>query len=102
MPWKLGEHLPGVDATTRAELFGSITDIMVYSYIDPTRQGVISGTYPVLFLVLAPSLHAACLPRTPNVTAYGDVMKLLLIGATMLSVVPLVLSLFMPDWYLGY
>ena len=28
-------------------------------------------------------------------------MKLLLIAATVLSVVPLVLSLFMPDWYLG-
>ena len=28
-------------------------------------------------------------------------MKLMLIAATVLSVVPLVLSLFMPDWYLG-
>ncbi len=28
-------------------------------------------------------------------------MKLLLIGATVLSVIPLALALFMPDWYLG-
>ena len=28
-------------------------------------------------------------------------MKLLLIAATVLSVPPLVLSLFMPNWYLG-
>lgn len=28
-------------------------------------------------------------------------MKLLLIAATVTSVVPLVLSLFIPDWYLG-
>ena len=33
--------------------------------------------------------------------AYGDVMKLMLIAATVLSVVPLALSLFMPNWYLG-
>ena len=34
-------------------------------------------------------------------TAYSDVMKLLLIAATVLSVVPLALAFFMPNWYLG-
>ena len=28
-------------------------------------------------------------------------MKLMVVAATVLSVVPLALSLFMPDWYLG-
>ena len=28
-------------------------------------------------------------------------MKLMLVAATVLSVVPLALSVFMPDWYLG-
>ncbi|KAI0690338.1 drug:h+ antiporter [Cerioporus squamosus] len=75
MPEKLADHLPNVNATERAELFGSITSITALPYDDPTRQGVIA--------------------------AYSDVMKIMLIAATCLSVVPLILSLFMPNWYLG-
>ena len=44
MPDRLAEHLPGVNETTRAALFGSITDIMEYAFDDPVRQGVITGT----------------------------------------------------------
>lgn len=33
--------------------------------------------------------------------AYDDVMKILCITATCLSVVPILCSLIMPDWYLG-
>ncbi|KAI1784448.1 drug:h+ antiporter [Ganoderma leucocontextum] len=75
MPIKLAEHLPNVDQTTRGKLFGSITDVMALPFGDPTREGVIA--------------------------AYGDVMKLMLIAATVLSVVSLVLSFFIPNWYLG-
>ncbi|KAI0691091.1 drug:h+ antiporter [Cerioporus squamosus] len=71
MPEKLADHLPNVNATERAELFGSITSITALPYDDPTRQGVIA--------------------------AYSDVMKIMLIAATCLSVVPLILSLFMPN-----
>ena len=34
-------------------------------------------------------------------TAYGEVMELLLIAGTVLSVIPLLLSLGMPNYYLG-
>ena len=34
-------------------------------------------------------------------SAYSDVMKIMLIAATVLAVVPLVLACFMPNWYLG-
>ena len=43
MPDKLAQHLPNVNATERAELFGSITSIAALPYDDPTRQGVILG-----------------------------------------------------------
>ena len=47
MPDKLAQHLPNVNATERAELFGSITSIAALPYDDPTRQGVIAGEYPL-------------------------------------------------------
>ena len=34
-------------------------------------------------------------------TAYSDTMKTMLVLATLLSVIPVVLALLMPDWYLG-
>ena len=43
MPQKLAKHLPDVNATYRAELFGSITLVTALPYDDPIRQGVISG-----------------------------------------------------------
>ena len=46
MPDKLAQHLPNVNATERAELFGSITSIAALPYDDPTRQGVIAGKPP--------------------------------------------------------
>ena len=39
-------------------------------------------------------------PRSRS-AAYSDVMKIMLIAATVLAVVPLVLACFMPNWYLG-
>ncbi|TBU22782.1 drug:h+ antiporter [Dichomitus squalens] len=75
MPHKLAEHLPNANQTTIDELFGSITDVLALPYNDPTREGVID--------------------------AYSDVMKLMLIAATVLAVVPLTLSFFVPNWYLG-
>ena len=48
MPDKLAQHLPNVNATERAELFGSITSIAALPYDDPTRQGVIAGESPSL------------------------------------------------------
>ncbi|OBZ77205.1 Siderophore iron transporter 3 [Grifola frondosa] len=75
MPEKLAKYLPTLSQADRDELFGSVTDVMSLPLSDPTRQGVIS--------------------------AYGDTMKVMLITATVLSVVPILLSLFMPNWYLG-
>ncbi|KAI9060414.1 drug:h+ antiporter [Trametes sanguinea] len=75
MPGKLAEHLPALNQTERDTLFGSITSVMVLPFDDPTRQGVIA--------------------------AYGDTMRDMLIAATVLAVVPMLLSIAMPDWYLG-
>nr|VWP00768.1 C3H1-type domain-containing protein [Ganoderma boninense] len=75
MPVKLAEHLPGTDQATRDALFGSITDVMAFPFGDPTREGAIA--------------------------AYGDVMKLMLIAATVVSAVSFLLAFGMPDWYLG-
>ncbi|KAH9846877.1 drug:h+ antiporter [Lenzites betulinus] len=75
MPKQLEKHLPSLNATARAELFGSITTVRALPYDDPTRQGVIE--------------------------AYGATMRDMLIVATVLAVVPILLSLGMPNWYLG-
>ena len=98
MPHKLAEHLPNANQTTIDELFGSITDVLTLSYDDPTRQGVIAGTSRSHLIHL---LLCDLTPSFLSCIAYGDVMKLMLIAATVLSVAPLVLSFFMPNWYLG-
>ena len=36
-----------------------------------------------------------------RLSAYGDVMKLMLIAATVLAAVPFLLAFGMPNWYLG-
>ncbi|KAI0353438.1 drug:h+ antiporter [Trametes cingulata] len=75
MPGKLREYLPGLSQEERDVLFGSITDVRARPMDDPVRQGVIS--------------------------AYSETMKTMLIVATVLSVIPVVLALLMPNWYLG-
>ncbi|KAF4609696.1 hypothetical protein D9613_012060 [Agrocybe pediades] len=75
MPQKLALHLPFIDEETRAALYGSLTSILLLERDDPIRQGVTA--------------------------AYDDVMKIMTIAATAFAVVPLILALFMPNWYLG-
>ncbi|KAF5338766.1 hypothetical protein D9611_013329 [Ephemerocybe angulata] len=75
MPDKLAEHLPFVDEATRAKLFGSITAVAAQPRGSPIREGVI--------------------------LAYDDVMKYMCIAATVFAVPPLLIALFMPNWYLG-
>ncbi|KAI0793538.1 MFS general substrate transporter [Fomes fomentarius] len=75
MPSKLKDYLPTLSQDERDELFGNITAVRARPMDDPVRQGVIN--------------------------AYSDTMKRMLIIATVLSVIPLVLSLLMPNWYLG-
>ncbi|KAH8118651.1 drug:h+ antiporter [Phellopilus nigrolimitatus] len=75
MPGRLAAALPGLSADERAALFGSITDVLAYPRGDPIREGVIS--------------------------AYDGTMKVMVVAATALSVVPLLLALGLPDWYLG-
>ncbi|KAK0190166.1 drug:h+ antiporter [Armillaria mellea] len=75
MPDKLAKYLPSVSAEERAALYSSITTVITYPRGDPIREGVIS--------------------------AYSDVMKVMLIIAVVMSVVPLIVAFFMPDWYLG-
>ncbi|EEB93658.1 hypothetical protein MPER_07652 [Moniliophthora perniciosa FA553] len=76
MPGKLAQYLPNVNATERASIYSSISFIRdMYPEGSETRDGIIR--------------------------AYGDVMRTMVITATAVAVVPLVLSLLMPDWYLG-
>ncbi|KAG1727559.1 major facilitator superfamily domain-containing protein [Suillus paluster] len=75
MPANLEKYLPWLSDEQRAELYGSITLAAGYPRGDPVREGVIS--------------------------AYDDTMKIMVIAATALSVIPILLALAMPNWYLG-
>ncbi|TBU41144.1 MFS general substrate transporter [Dichomitus squalens] len=75
MPDRLRQYLPNLSQEERDVLFGDITAVRERTMDDPVRQGVIS--------------------------AYSDTMKIMLILATALSFIPLILSIFMPNWYLG-
>ncbi|CAL1710437.1 unnamed protein product [Somion occarium] len=75
MPKKLDKYLSFLPEDQRAQLFGSITDVAVYPRGDPIREGVIN--------------------------AYDETMKVMIIAATALSVVPILFALIMPNWYLG-
>ncbi|OJA19063.1 hypothetical protein AZE42_09040 [Rhizopogon vesiculosus] len=75
MPANLEKYLPELSDEQRAQLYGSITSARAYPRGDPVREGVIN--------------------------AYDDTMMIMVIAATALSVVPIVLALAMPNWYLG-
>ncbi|THH28555.1 hypothetical protein EUX98_g5621 [Antrodiella citrinella] len=75
MPKNLAKYISFVSAEEQATLFGSITDVTQYPRGTPIREGVIQ--------------------------AYSDTMKVMVIAATCLSVLPVICSLFMPDYYLG-
>ncbi|KAG1809750.1 major facilitator superfamily domain-containing protein [Suillus plorans] len=75
MPSNLEKYLPSLSAEERAELFGSIRSAASYPLGHPIREGVIN--------------------------AYDDTMKIMVTTATILSVIPILLALAMPNWYLG-
>ncbi|KAG0701988.1 major facilitator superfamily domain-containing protein [Suillus ampliporus] len=75
MPGNLAKYLPWMTDEQRAELYGSIDLVQSYPRGDPVREGVIN--------------------------AYDDTMKIMVIAATALSVIPIFLALAMPNWYLG-
>lgn len=75
MPGNLAKALPDLSKEERMALFGSITDVLDYPRGHPIREGVIA--------------------------AYDDTMKTMVIVATLLSIAPILLSLGMPNWYLG-
>ncbi|CAG8718768.1 104_t:CDS:2, partial [Acaulospora colombiana] len=75
MPRNIAKHLPDVDEATRAELFGSIVSIVSRPADDPVRLGVVQ--------------------------AYGDTMRILIIVALVIGIIPIFLSLLMPDYHLG-
>ncbi|KAF5326806.1 hypothetical protein D9619_005122 [Psilocybe cf. subviscida] len=75
MPARLAHHLPFLSDADRAMLFGSIYGATQFLRGNPVREGVI--------------------------LAYDDVMKILTIVATVFGAVPLVISFWMPNWYLG-
>ncbi|KAF7338159.1 hypothetical protein MVEN_02040800 [Mycena venus] len=75
MPSKLAQHLPFLSQAERDKLFGSITEAASKPRGDPVREGVIS--------------------------AYGDVMKTMIFAGIAVSILPILVALTMPDWYLG-
>lgn len=105
MPGKLRDYLPALSQDERDELFGNITAVRARPMDDPVRQGVVNGASPPhpssLVFTPPPAFETdRCAPACAT-TAYSDTMKRMLIIATALSVIPLVLSLLMPNWYLG-
>lgn len=100
MPKALAKYLPDLTQDQRDALFGSITDVRSLPLSDPTRQGVISGTYSYSpYFKFNPELQTE--NSLTTTTAYDSTMKTMIIAATALSVVPILISLFMPNWYLG-
>ncbi|KAF9269901.1 drug:h+ antiporter [Marasmius fiardii PR-910] len=76
MPSRLAVHLPNLNETERSQIFASISLIRdQYLEGSETRIGIVA--------------------------AYSDVMRSLLIAATCIAVVPLLISLAMPEWHLG-
>ncbi|KII91403.1 hypothetical protein PLICRDRAFT_173255 [Plicaturopsis crispa FD-325 SS-3] len=75
MPKNLAKHLPSLTQAARDTLYGSITSVAALPSGDPTREGVIE--------------------------AYGETMRIMVIAATCLGVIPILLSLWMPDFFLG-
>ncbi|KAG9042123.1 hypothetical protein FS837_011259 [Tulasnella sp. UAMH 9824] len=75
MPGQLRKHLPGLSDEEVTTLFGSIIAVGTYPEGSPERNGAIA--------------------------AYDEVMKRMLIAAVVVAVFPLILSFFMPNWYLG-
>ncbi|EPQ50366.1 drug h+ antiporter [Gloeophyllum trabeum ATCC 11539] len=75
MPGRLRRYLPSLSPEDIEELYGSISKAAEHPRGHPIREGVIH--------------------------AYDDTMKIMVITATVLSVVPVLISLTMPNWYLG-
>ncbi|KAI6102704.1 major facilitator superfamily domain-containing protein [Pisolithus croceorrhizus] len=75
MPGNLDKYLPWLTDEQRAELYGSITSVTSLPRGNPVREGVIQ--------------------------AYDDTMKIMVIAAIIASVLPMLLALGMPNWYLG-
>ncbi|KAF5326808.1 hypothetical protein D9619_005120 [Psilocybe cf. subviscida] len=75
MPSRVAHHLPFLSDAYRAMLLGSIYGATQFPRGNPVREGVI--------------------------LAYDDVMKILTFVATVFGAVPLVISFWMPNWYLG-
>ncbi|KIN99039.1 hypothetical protein M404DRAFT_16569 [Pisolithus tinctorius Marx 270] len=75
MPRNLEKYLPWLTDVQRADLYGSITSVTSLPRGNPVREGAIQ--------------------------AYDDTMKIMVITAVVVSVLPMLLALGMPDWYLG-
>ncbi|KAJ7063498.1 major facilitator superfamily domain-containing protein [Mycena amicta] len=75
MPEHLARYLPALSQAERDVLLGSITEAASKPLGDPVREGVIY--------------------------AYSDVMKSMVFAASIVSIIPILVALGMPDWYLG-
>ncbi|KAH7919716.1 MFS general substrate transporter [Leucogyrophana mollusca] len=75
MPGNLQKHLPWLSDGQRADLYGSIVSAASSPLGDPVREGVIQ--------------------------AYDDTMKIMVIAALILSIIPALLALGMPNHRLG-
>lgn len=97
MPDKLAQYLPFLSEAERKELYGSITQAAAKPRGDPIREGVIQGAK-----VDTKSRDSCPIDKSfTQFAAYDDTMKIMVISATVLSIIPVLLALLMPNWYLG-
>jgi Na+-driven multidrug efflux pump len=73
--------------------------VLAYERGHPVREGIITGTSIIY--------TSTCVCRlgdfadTNEHPAYGDTMHIIIIVALVLSIIPMLLSFFLPDWYLS-
>ncbi|KAG8834616.1 hypothetical protein FRC17_008097 [Serendipita sp. 399] len=75
MPRNLAKYLPDVSEEERNRLYGSTISIATLDPSDPIRIGAIA--------------------------AYGDTMKILIIVALVIGILPIFIALLMPNYYLS-
>lgn len=95
MPTQLAKHLPSLSSDQIAQLFGDIELVLQYPRGSDVREGVIAGALSSSLVFLS------CFKHHSFILAYDDTMKTMVIVATALSVVPVLFSVLMPNWYLG-
>lgn len=103
MPANLARYLPALSDSARAELYGSIASVAAIPPRRPPLGKASSSVRARSTLYLCSTFRCLGFANMAVVVvvAYDDTMKVMIVAATALSVVPIVLALVMPNLYLG-